>query len=76
MQLHAASAVHPEKVPGSYEGEFRHSPAVSPLLSSGFVPGLLSWSTVCALDEEHPMFGRDEERNLEKKKELVEAAAR
>lgn len=32
-------------------------PTVSPLLSSGFVPGLFSWSTVCALDEEHPMFG-------------------
>lgn len=33
-----------------------HSPSVSPLLSSGFVPGLFSWSTVCELDEEHPMF--------------------
>lgn len=32
-----------------------HSPNVSPLLSSGFVPGLFSWSTVCALDEEHPI---------------------
>lgn len=36
----------------------RYSPTVSPLLSSGFAPGLFSWSTVCALDEEHPMFGK------------------
>lgn len=35
-----------------------HSPTVSPLLSSGFVPGLFSWSTVCALDDEHPMFDK------------------
>lgn len=43
-------------------------PSVSPLLSSGFVPGLFSWSTVCALDEEHPMFGKKELRWLEEKK--------
>lgn len=35
---------------------------MSPLLSSGFVPGLFSWSTVCALDEEHPMFGGNKKR--------------
>lgn len=38
-----------------YKGDYHYLPTVSPLLSSGFVPGLFSWSTVCALDEEHPM---------------------
>lgn len=38
-------------------------PDVSPLLSSGFVPGFFSWSTVCALDEEHPMFEKKVEMN-------------
>lgn len=31
---------------------------MSPLLSSGFVPGFFSWSATCALDEEQPMFGK------------------